>query len=135
VIFHIFGHSNVLATHYNTLEFTKEDKLTKEGDCILGVRADFDSSELKKIVKKFSKIKILIRVENYKEEVNALTNKEFDDTHEIVIRKSEYPSKRTFGIRADKAAKDIDRKIIELLKNPETKGVVEVIGKNEESNE
>jgi uncharacterized protein len=135
VIFHIFGHSNVLGTHYNTLEFTKEDKLTKEGDCILGVRADFDSSELKKIAKKFPMIKIIIKVGNYKEEVNALTNNEFDDTHELVIRRSEYPSKRTFGIRADKSAKEIDRRIISLLRNPETKGEVEVIGQNEEGNE
>jgi hypothetical protein len=135
VIFSFFGHSNLLGTHYNTLEFTKEDKLTKEGDCIIGVRADFDPSELKKIVKRFSKVRITIKVGKYKEEVNALTNKDFDDSQEIVIRRSEYLSKRTFGIRADKAAKDIDRRIIELLKNPETKGEVEVIGQNEESNE
>jgi uncharacterized protein len=135
VIFHIFGHSNVLGTHYNTLEFTKEDKLTKEGDCIIGIKADFDSSELKKIAKKFAKVKIIIKVGTCKDEVNALINKDFDDGHEIVVRKSEYPSKRTFGIRADKAAKDIDRKLIALLKNPETEGEVEVIGQNEENNE
>jgi uncharacterized protein len=128
MIFHFFGHSNLLGKHYNTLEFTKEDKLTREGDCIIGVRADFDSSELKKIAKEFSKFKMIIKVGEYKEEVTALINKEFDDSKEIVIRKSEYFSKRTLGIRADKAAKDIDRRIIALLKDPGTKGTVEVVG-------
>ena len=52
MIFHIFGHPNIIGTHYNTLELTKDSSLTKEGDCIIGVKADFDFSELKKIVKK-----------------------------------------------------------------------------------
>ena len=43
----------------------------------------------------------------------------------MVIRKTDYLSDRTFAINADKAAIDIDRRIIESLKNPENK--VEVV--------
>jgi hypothetical protein len=34
------GHKNVLATHKTTLEFTKDDYLTKKGDCILAINLD-----------------------------------------------------------------------------------------------
>ena len=33
--FNIFGHPNILCNHKNTLEFTKQDFVTKKGDCIL----------------------------------------------------------------------------------------------------
>jgi len=128
VIFHFFGHSNVSGTHYNTLEFTKDLNLTKEGDCIIGVKADFDSKHLKEIIQKYSDLKITITVGEHKDEIFAKVNKWFDDDSEIVIRKSSYSSKRSLGINADKSAKDINRDIIEKLKNPDTKGSVEVIG-------
>ena len=127
MIFSIHGHPNTLATHKNTIEFTKESNLTKNGDCILGVRADFQLDELRGIVKNFSKIKIILKTGNLKEEIISSVNKDFNDGHEIVIRKSEYCSNRTLAIRADKAAADIDRRLVELLKTPVT-GKIEVIG-------
>jgi hypothetical protein len=127
VIFCIHGHPNILATHKNTIEFTKDSNLTRKGDCILGVEADFDVDELRGIVKEFSKVKIILKVGNLKEEIISSVNKDFNDGHEIVIRKSEYCSNRTLAIRADKAAADIDRRLVELLKTPVT-GKIEVIG-------
>jgi hypothetical protein len=118
----------VLCTHYNTLEFTKDAELSRNGDCIIGVRADFDPGELAKFAKKYSRAKLIIRVGGLSEEITIILNKGFDDTHEIVLRKSEYPSKRTLGIRADKSAQDIDRRIVEKLRDPLTKADVEVIG-------
>ena len=127
MIFCIHGHPNILATHKNTIEFTKDSNLTRKGDCILGVEADFDVDELRGIVKEFSKVKIILKVGNLKEEIISSVNKDFNDGHEIVIRKSEYCSNRTLAIRADKAAADIDRRLVELLKTPVT-GKIEVIG-------
>jgi hypothetical protein len=128
ISFNIFGHPNILSTHSNTIEFTKDSHLTREGDCIIGIKADFKSDELKNIVKKYSKLKIIIKINTEKEVITAYANKPFDDEHEIVIRKSEFSSKRTLGIRADKAAKDLNKKLIEKLKNPETLAKVEIIG-------
>jgi hypothetical protein len=31
------GHENILATHKTTLEFTKDKRLSKKGDCIVAV--------------------------------------------------------------------------------------------------
>ena len=128
MIFTVYCHENILCTHKNTLEFTKDSELSKNGDCILGVRADFDYFELKKIVKKYSKIQIKISVEDISETINCEINKDFDDKHEIVIRRSDFNSKRTLGVRADKVAVDINRKIVEKLKKPGKKAQVEIIG-------
>ena len=128
MIFGILGHPNILSTHKNTIEFTKDKALTKNGDCILGVKADFDLIKLKKIVNKSSRIKITLEVDNLKEDIIAFTNKKFNDEHEIVIRKSDFISKRTLGIKADKAAVDINREIVQRLRNPSTTGKVIITG-------
>ncbi len=126
--FKVYGHENILATHYNTIEFTKEPDLSKKGDCIVGVKADYDLEELKGIVEEYSKIKIVFSVGNLSQEIFATTNKGYDDEHELVIRKSEFISPRTFAVKADKAAVDLDRKLVEKLKDPSKKGIVEIIG-------
>ena len=40
--FTAYGHKNILATHKTTIEFTKDKELSLKGNCIVGVRADFD---------------------------------------------------------------------------------------------
>ncbi len=123
--FCVRGHINLLSTHKNTIEFTKDTDLSMEGDCIVGVQADFDALLLKEFIRKASGIKITIRIAGLSDEITAIANKEFDDEHEMVIRKSDFISNRTFAIRADKAAIDLDRRLIEKLKNPGT--IAEVI--------
>ncbi|OGM01962.1 hypothetical protein A3K72_00150, partial [Candidatus Woesearchaeota archaeon RBG_13_36_6] len=110
------GHPNIRASHKTTFEFTKDRFLTKTGDCIVGVNADFSLSELKKLLKN-KRIKITIKVDKKIEEIIAQPNKGFDSEHEIVIRKTNFVSKRTLAINANKAAIDFD-KIREKLKNP-----------------
>jgi uncharacterized protein len=128
ISFNFFGHPNILSTHRNTIEFTRDNELSKKGDCILGVNSDFKHEDLMKLIHSSSNLKMIINVGDYREEIIFIPNKQFDDNEEIVIRRSEFPSKRTFGIRADKSASDIDRRIVELLKNPGTKGTVEIAG-------
>ncbi|MCP3682836.1 MAG: DUF371 domain-containing protein [bacterium] len=107
------GQDNKKATHKNTFEFTKDKHVTKNGDCIIGVDADFSLDELKSLK---GKIKIYIRTESLVEEIDAWVNTDFSDNHELVIRKSDYNSERTFAIRANKAAVDLDRALVEHLK-------------------
>ena len=42
------GHKNVLAKHKTTLEITKDDHLTPQGDCIVAVSADRGPKEFSK---------------------------------------------------------------------------------------
>ena len=109
------GHVNLLGTHYNTFEFTKDTELTKKGDCIIGVNSDFDVEELKKLE---GKITIMIGVEDEKDEITAEINPEFNHKTEMVIRKSDFLDNRTFAINASKAAKDINRELIKKMKDP-----------------
>lgn len=123
--FFIFGHSNILGTHKNTFEFTKDSSLTRNGDCIIGVKSEFLVSEIKNLLN-YDKIKITISIDNLIDVVYAEMNKVFSDEHEIVVRIGDHNSSRTLGVMADKAAKDIDRRIINKLKNPEARAMVEI---------
>jgi uncharacterized protein len=123
--FYISGHEHMMATHHSTLEFTKDAHLTKRGDCIIGVNANFSIDEIKNILEKET-ITITITLGNLKEVITAKTNKKFNHSHEIVIRKKDFISDRTLGIKADKAAIDLNRELIAKLKNPDNKALVEI---------
>lgn len=113
--FKIHGHKNVLSLHKNTIEFTRDKELTLRGDCILGVSADFDID--KKKLFSFKKLKITIKCEKGADSFFADINPGFDDNHELVFRKSNFHSKRTLGFNVTKSAFDINRDIVEYLKD------------------
>jgi uncharacterized protein len=50
----------------------------------------------------------------------------FQDSKEMVVRKSKFPSHRTIMVNADKAAKDIPREMLGLLRNPEQLVEIEI---------
>jgi len=127
------GHKNVRATHRSTLEFTKEDYLTPRGDCILCIEADKGindlSDEFKAALRAGKRLLIRIKVGDLVDEILAEGSPELilDHDFSMVVRKSDYIDARTLAIRANKAARDIDRKIVELLRNPETKAEIELV--------
>ena len=125
--FYAYGHENILGTHKNTLEFTKDSSLTKKGDCIIGINSDFDFSEIKKLLlaSKSKKMKLSVKWSNGSEEVNFDANKNFESNHEIVIRKTNFLSERTLGINADKSSFELKRGLMNFLKRKEAK--IEVI--------
>ncbi len=153
--FACYGHENITARHKTTLEFTKEKDLGLEGDCIVGVRADFSLLQLKKFIKtlkgnnkvtikiiaiKNSNIKKLIKNNNNNnenkinktmenndivEKINAEINPNFNSDKEMVIRKTDFISERTFAVRANKAAFELNMDLIEFLKGK--KGKIGVI--------
>lgn len=115
MIFHAYGHPNIKGTHKNTLEFTKEENLTLNGDCIIGVNADFEPQELTEFARKYKTAKIILTADGINDEFTAKLNPEFKDEKEVVIRIGEHVSSRTFAIRADKAAKHLKRELIKKL--------------------
>jgi hypothetical protein len=121
--FHCYGHENILSLHRNTIEFTKDTNLTKNGDCIVGVNSDFNYDELIKFVKAAGNKKISARIifDGMQDNFCFFINDSFKDEREIVIRKSDFLSKRTLGVHADKAAKDLDKNLIEKLKSEDSK--------------
>jgi hypothetical protein len=122
------GHKNVQATHLTTLEITKEEKLTKRGDCIIAVSADKALTDLSVKFKDYlrkenARISLLIEAGEIIDAVNAFGSPNLILTHptDMVVRKSNYICSRTLAIQADKAAIDLSRKLVEKLKNPEQK--------------
>lgn len=150
--FHAYGHPNILATHKTTLEFIEDEELSLKGDCIVGVKADFDLEKLKQFIKtiknrrflghrkfeKFSsetkknRIKIIIETiskPKIKEKIFAQLNPDFNSNKELVIRKTNFISKRTFAIKANKAAFELNKALIDFLREKENKIIVIVENK------
>lgn len=119
--FFVFGHENISATHKNTFEFTKDVSVSKAGDCILGVNATFDSFGLSKFLSLFSSVEMVIEYDGKTELVDFTANSEFSSSNELVIRRSNFPSERTFGIRASKTAIEFNRDLIKFLQNSSSK--------------
>jgi len=128
-----FGHELVKAKHKTTIEITKEDFLTEKGDCIIGVKADkacFDiDDELKKALKQGKKIRILLEVSGVKDQIIACGSNELmlESKTSIVIRKSSFIDERTLAIKANKSAAELDRRLVEELKNPKAKLIIRLI--------
>lgn len=121
--FVIKGHKNILSSHHSTLEFTKEKKLSKRGNCIIGTDADFNDKEIREILK-FKTIKIEIEANGINDSIICDVNPEFSNESQLVIRTSSFTDSRTLGINADKSSSDIKRKLVNYLKNPEHKAAV-----------
>jgi len=128
------GHPNVLATHPTTFEITKHTELTRWGDCIVGVNAskgplDF-SDNFKELCKHDeSTIRVELQAAGITEfiEGSGSSKLSFNHQSESVGRKSSYVSSRTIMIRADKAASDLNRELIEALAHSNTKLLVRII--------
>ena len=129
------GHKNILSLHQKTIEITKDEELTSNGDCIVGVSANISCVDLPKKMKKKiqnpkTKITFSIRAENKKFTVqgNGSEKLSLKHTKDIVLRKSGFTCSRTIAINCDKASNDIPRDFVKILQNPKTNGsmVIEI---------
>ena len=116
MIFHAYGHPNIRGTHKNTLEFTKDDHLTSDGDCIIGVKSDFDTKKLSDFAKKHKTAKFTLSAEGITETFTATMNADFADKQEAVVRIGEYVDARTLAFRAEKSAKYLSRDLMKKMK-------------------
>lgn len=130
------GHRNITAKHRTTLEFTKDREVTKRGDCIVAVKAskglkDFSEEFKKKAKNSKAIIKCVIKCQDLEEIITGRghENLSFEHPNDIVIRKSDFICPRTLMIRADKAAKDLDRRLIDMLKNEKQEVLIKIFVK------
>jgi hypothetical protein len=125
VVFSARGHENIEATHRTTFEVTKETTLTKQGDCIIAVESTKAAADLpfefkEAARKEGAQITVTIETGELKEIVKAKGSPQLKFMHptDLVVRKSGYVCGRTLAIRADKAASDFSRELVEKLKDP-----------------
>ena len=130
------GHKHVLSLHEKTLEITKDDDLTPQGDCIVGVNSNISCIDLpekmkKKIRNPETKIKFTLKVGKFSFKVNGFGSEKLTLKHvsDIELRKSAFTFSRTIAINCDKASSDIPRDLVRLLQNPQTYGkmIIEVL--------
>jgi hypothetical protein len=119
------GHENVIGEHKTTVEITAEDYLTREGTCIIGIRADQTLSEMPSKIKTLAaseatKIILKLKTGNLIEEVTGRGDPglTYSDTVSMVARKSSFVCDRTLMVGADKAASDLSRIFVAALKDP-----------------
>ena len=116
------GHFNVKATHKTTLEVTKDDYLTPRGDCIIGISATKGakdlSEDLKSDIRRGAYVYAVVYVDGLYDIIEGKGSSELplSNPNKIIIRKSNFISDATIMISANKSAKDIDRRIIQRLK-------------------
>ena len=123
-----WGHPNITAKHRTTLEITKDEELTIRGDCIIGVKADKAICDIDERLKDWLRLGYPIEIEislpqyGLKETLIGFGAKGMTFKHrtDIVVRKSTFVCDRTLAIKADKSALDLNREMVELLKDPST---------------
>ncbi|MHC3129707.1 MAG: DUF371 domain-containing protein [Candidatus Bathyarchaeota archaeon] len=125
VVFSARGHENIEATHKTTFEVTKETTLMKQGDCIIAVESTKAAADLpfefkEAARKEGAQITVTIEAGELREIVKAKGSPQLQFMHptDLVVRKSGYVCGRTLAIRADKAASDFSRELVEKLKDP-----------------
>lgn len=121
------GHLNVKCTHRSTLEVTSEDYLTPRGDCILGVSFNLPpcklSEEFKEVARsRDTKILAVILAGKYYDLIVGRGDERmtFTSCSRMVFRKSTFIAGDTVMVEASKAARDIDRRIVEFMRDPKS---------------
>ena len=131
VNFEARGHENILALHSSTLEITRSIRLAKRGTCVVGVGATMALSELDEEFKSLirnrrSKVSLTLSVDGLEERIIGRGDPRLVLRHpeDIVVRRSQYVCDRTLCVKADKAACDLSRKMISLLRCPRQRMLV-----------
>ncbi len=127
-IIRFHGHPEVRATHPRTLELTKEEHLTANGDCIVGVDADRGlvdlSEEFRKAIQGGARVTFAIHVDDESFTFGATGDPrlQLSSENDVIIRKSDYICGRTLAVRSDAAAIDIPRRMVSSLRSRATEG-------------
>lgn len=117
------GHENVTSQHKSTFEITTDKNLTLKGDCIIGVNSKTTLNNIPAEIRKDiqtddKKIELILETENSKDIITGYGSSKLTLDHptDMVCRKSNYICSRTLMINSDKAAKDLEKELINDLK-------------------
>ena len=123
------GHENILSLHKKTIEITKDNELTVNGDCIIGTNSSVACIDLpekfkKKIQNPTTEIKFSIVADEHSFSIRGKGSDKLTLKHttDIVLRKSAFTCSRTIAINCNKASDDIPRMMVKKLQNPKTSG-------------
>ena len=128
------GHPNILGTHKMTFEFTKDDELSRRGDCVIGVGADKGPLDLSREFKENcrregARISVTLEALGVVDTIHGCGSPALTFTHpsEMVGRRSQFASDRTIMVGADKAACDLDKRLLQALRMSTTRLDVKLV--------
>ena len=121
-IIHCRGHPLVLGSHPTTFEITREDHLTQNGNCIVGIAADKGSAGLSRAFRAVLShdeaiLTTLLECAGVSSEITSHGSSLMTLAHpvDLVWRRSSFVCGRTIGIRSDHVAATLPKKLIEKL--------------------
>jgi hypothetical protein len=121
--FMVKGHSNITSEHKSTFEVTMDKEIGVRADCIIGVSSDVKLMDLPEelldaIRCEDTLIKIQLETVNAVDMIRGYGHPALTLTHpsDMVCRKSDFICSRTLMIHADKAACDLNRDLVEDLR-------------------
>jgi hypothetical protein len=116
------GHPRVLGSHLTTFEVTREEHLTENGNCIIGITADKGCSELSSVFKRVIVHDDAILVTRLlcggvTAEVKSRGSSLFTLDHptDMVWRRSSFVCGRTIGILSDHVAATLPKTLMANL--------------------
>lgn len=120
-VFTARGHPNITAKNRNTLEITKDMYVTKGGDCIVACCAEKAAGELdREVLKALGRDGVVVIVistgDIWDFTVGETPVATPTSTWRIVARRSRYAESSTVAVSVDKAAGDIDRRLVARLR-------------------
>jgi hypothetical protein len=128
-----YGHPNIRSLHAKTIEITKDEHLTPRGDCIIGVKANKACAGLDQSLKhrlrsnsSVVKIEIIVGDESFLISGRGDERLSMLNAHDIVVRKTNFVCPRTMSVLCNKASSDMPRKLVKMLQDQETKGILRI---------
>lgn len=122
-IFHARGHPKVTSLHKTTFEVTRDSEIGIVADCIIGTQSesvleDIPEQIREAIRKEATQIKVVLDTKNAQDIITGYGHPDLSLDHptDMVCRKSSFTCSRTLMIRADKAAVDLRKELVEDLK-------------------
>ncbi|OPX64478.1 MULTISPECIES: DUF371 domain-containing protein [unclassified Methanoregula] len=120
------GHPLVLGTHPTTFEVTREDHLTKNGNCIIGIASDKGCGDLSETFREIlshddAVLLTHLACGNTVVEIRSRGSSSFTLDHptDLVWRKSAFVCGRTIGILSDTVARTLPRELVQCLERGE----------------
>jgi uncharacterized protein len=128
-----YGHPNIRSLHAKTIEITKDEHLTPRGDCIIGVKAnkacvDLDEALKRRLKSNSAVVRIEVMVGNESVLISGMGDHRLSmlNSHDIVIRRTNFACPRTMSVQCDKASSEVPRKMVKILQDPDIEGIFRI---------
>ena len=123
VVFQCRGHHGISATHDKTLEFTRDERITRRATCVLGVASNHDDEALLTLR---GDVEVTVAAGDLTDRFTATISPFFLGDDSLVIRRGPALRARTFASDASKGSLDIDRDLVAQLADPDVELTVTI---------